>query len=173
MKPEWIPIALILGFLVFQFVLRFWYPVVVFIHELGHAIPARCFGKKNVQVHIGVVKDSATALTFRLFDISFRIHGTQRQTGHTTYNGSPESVIQAILIILTAPLLSLVLTVALGAVIYTLAPSLHFAWILLLSALWLANFHITFSAWWPVANRHSDLLDFLKTVSPLCSRKNN
>ena len=172
MKPEWIPIALIFGFLIFQFVLKFWYPVVVFIHELGHAIPARCLGKKDVQVHIGDENDSTNASTFRLFDISFHIHGFQLQSGHTTYNGSPETVNQAMLLILTAPLLSFVLTVGLGAIIYSLAPILHFAWIFLLSALWLANFHITFSAWWTVANPHSDLLDFFKTISTLSSRNN-
>ncbi|MEQ9823390.1 MAG: hypothetical protein ABQ298_03310 [Puniceicoccaceae bacterium] len=164
MTPEWIPLLLIAGFLGFRLVLHASYPLCIFLHELGHALPARLLGKTSVEVHIGA---NAPVLSGTLFGIEITLHREHTHTGTTHYQGEVQSVLQACLIILTAPLLSLTLTVALtawllGMLVYQSLPLTFIA-----SALTLANLHITLSAWLPLGNAHSDWLDFVKTMQKL------
>jgi len=168
MKPEWLPFYLILGYLLFQFLLKWSYPVFVLIHELGHALPACFFGKKQVQIHIG---EGDSLFRFCIQPIQFELHRRTWHIGRTTYAGSPGNRIEAVFIILSAPLLSLLLTLGFGYLLLTSGTLISVKALLLFCAAWLASFHITFSAIWPFKNAHSDIRDFLTTCKFLRSQR--
>jgi len=161
MKTEWLPIYIILGYIAFRLLMNFSYPILVFIHELGHALPAKCFKKTNVRIQIG-----AGALRFKCMfsGIAISIHRDQTNTGITIYEGMPETLVQAGWIIMLAPLLNLLLAIAL-TFLFALNPPLITVFIL--SAVWLANFHITFSALWPIRNPKSDVSSFIRTCQKI------
>jgi len=164
MKPEWIPLFLILGFILFQLVLKLSYPIWVLLHELGHALPALLSRKPNVRIDIG---EGATWFAVPLPSMTLSVHRHHHSRGSTTYDGTARSHAEACFIILPAPLLSLSIALGFGWFIYQIAPTANPVALLMLTAAWLANFHITFSAWWPIANPRSDLVDLLNHVKNL------
>lgn len=144
MNIQLIPVYLIIGFIGFRLLLGIFYPLFVLIHELGHAVPAKLFGKKQIQVVIG---ESPYTLCFALFGIEFNFSIRGLNKGYTHYKGIPSSWFEFVAIIAIAPLISLSLTL-LGVYLWkttSLSPALYF----IFAAAWLANFHITFSALWP------------------------
>jgi len=164
MKPEWIPLFLILGFILFQLVLNLSYPIWVLLHELAHALPALFRGKPNVRINIG---EGPTWFNVPLPRMTLSVHRYHHSRGSTTYDGTPRSHAEACFIILPAPLLSASIALGFGWFIYQIAPTTNPVALLVLTAAWLANFHITFSAWWPIANPRSDLIDLLKQLGNL------
>lgn len=164
MTPEWIPLLLIAGFLGFRLVLHASYPLCIFLHELGHALPARLLGKTSVEIHIG---SDCPLASVSLFGMQLTLHRQHTHSGTTHYQGEVQSVPQACLIILTAPLLSLALTVALTAWLLGMLVHQSLPLTFIASALILANLHITLSAWLPIGNARSDWLDFVKTLQKL------
>lgn len=148
MDRQLFPIYLILGYIGFRLLMSVFYPVFVIIHELGHAIPARLTGKKQIHVVIG---GSPFLISFCLFNIEFNIGSKNLRMGYTTYAKSQvESTTARCFIFATAPLLNLVL-VFMGIWLWQ-SFAFNVLGYFILATAWLANVHIAFSSLWPFAH---------------------
>jgi len=136
-----IPLFILGGFLVFRGLLWLFYPLVVLLHELAHAIPARLWGKPNVTLQVG---NAPYPVHFEIANVRIQCSWKGGYRGHTRYQGRPENWAQLFTIVGTAPVVSLLVTL-LGAWVL-LDFRFHLATAFLLCALWLANTHIALSS---------------------------
>ena len=151
MERQLIPVYLILAFVGFRMLLAIFYPFFVLIHELGHAIPARLTGRQRIRVVIG---EGSETVAFILLGIRFSFGRRKLHMGYTAFQKKPsEGKFTQCIIIGTAPVISLAIAVA-GVVLWKTTP-LSLATYFVLAAAWLANFHIAFSALWPVGSSRS------------------
>jgi hypothetical protein len=118
------------------------YPVFLLLHELGHAIPARILGKKEVRIILG---RPPYGTRIQVFGIEILISRMQPFAGKTTYTGIPENRKEAALIIGTAPMLSLFLSCVPILIPMNFPPAI----LLLIGGAWLANTHIAMGSCLP------------------------
>lgn len=141
--PVLLPFLILIGFLLFQLTLSLSYPIVVLIHELGHAIPALILGKKKIIIHLG---NAPYSKEIKILNISVRISRFSIRRGYTEYSNPPQNFLEAWLIVAMAPLLNIVIFIAGIYSIFNWQFSI-LGWLILLPV-WLANTRITLSALW-------------------------
>ena len=145
MNRQLFPIYLILGYIGFRLLMSVFYPIFVVIHELGHAVPARLAGRKQVRIVMGT---SPALLHFSLFGITFDLGSKQLQRGYTTYaKPQSESATALCFIFGMAPLVSLIFVIT-GICLWR-AYVFDTLGYFILGAAWLTNVHIVFSSLWP------------------------
>lgn len=117
-------ILAIFGIILILLIVR---PITTFVHELGHAIPALLFTKKEVIVYIGSYGDIDNSLVFELvrLKILFRYSITQWNMGLCTHHGYP-SFYQTMLIILGGPVFSLLMGLLFYYLIKAYPPNLFY-----------------------------------------------
>lgn len=98
------PALCLLIFIVFGCLLRGFNPVAVFIHELGHALPALCLTKDTVTLRVGSALGAMQLPITQRFVLS--VHLSQGHMGFCHYNKSSLTTPCRIAVALGGPLAS-------------------------------------------------------------------
>ncbi len=142
-NPVLLPVSLLIGFILFQWMLQLSYPLVVLLHELCHAVPAAILRKSNIVVHLGRAPYSKE---IRLLNLRIKASKTAIRHGYTEYAPPPGSAFEAWFIVGIAPFVNIMIT-AIGVYGFFHWQLPLLIWFLVLPY-WLANTRVALSSLW-------------------------
>lgn len=84
-------------------------PIITFIHELGHAIPALLFTKEKVLIRLGKRKNTKASKNLKISRLTIEFSSFSPITGFTFWDDSKMNINQLLITYLGGPLISLLL----------------------------------------------------------------